>query len=285
MTAKILDGKALAKRLKAELAEGFAELRAKGVEAHLVSLSIGSDEASDRYVASQQKQAEKLGVRYTAERIPADSTWELARAKVHEICARQDVTGMILQLPLPKHLDANLLALEIDPAKNVEGIDPVNLGGIVMQRYGNLPCTARAAVELAAESGVEFKGARAVVVGRSVIVGKPAALLLLDRHCTVTVCHSRSQDLPRICREADILITAVGAKAGLVTGDWVKPGAVVVDVAIIEQEGRICGDVDQASVAEVAGWLSPVPGGVGPVTVQMLYRNTLDAARKQAQSS
>ncbi len=169
----------------------------------------------------------------------------------------------------------------IAPAKNIEGIDEVNLGAIVMKRYLNVPCTARAAVELAVESGIDTNGANAVVIGRSTIVGKPAALLLLDRNCTVTLCHSRSRDLPAIARQADILVTAIGTKAGMVTGDWIKPGAVVVDVGIIDVgEGKIRGDVDFDSASQIAGFITPVPGGVGPVTTQMLYQNLLDAAKK-----
>ena len=278
MAAQKLDGKELAKRIKKELKAGFGALKE---QAHLVSLSIGQDDSSDSYVRSQARQAEKLGVRYTADRIAADSTFQIAAQKIREICGLESVTGMILQLPLPAHLDANELTKLIDPVKNIEGVDPVNLGRLVMQQYGNLPPTARAAVALAAESGIEFKGANAVVLGRSIIVGKPAALLLTDRHCTVTVCHSRTKNLPEVCKRADLLITAMGAKPGAVTAEYVKPGAVVVDVATIWQKdaGGVKGDVDFDSVNEVAGWLSPVPGGVGPVTVQMLFRNLLEAAK------
>ncbi|MCC6464984.1 MAG: bifunctional 5,10-methylenetetrahydrofolate dehydrogenase/5,10-methenyltetrahydrofolate cyclohydrolase [Planctomycetes bacterium] len=282
MGAQMLDGKAYAKTLAEQLKKEFAELKAKGREGHLVSLSIGSDESSDWYVSNQKKAAEKLGVRYTADRIDAASTREQAAARIREICARPDVTGMILQLPVPKHLDANDLAKVIDPAKNVEGVDPDNLGHLVMKQYRNLPCTARAAVELAAQSGIDFKGKHAVVLGRSIIVGKPAAMLLLDKDCTVTICHSRTPNLPEVCRQADILVTAMGAKPGIVNGDYVKPGAVVVDVATIAVEGgKYAGDCDFESVNKVAGWLSPVPGGVGSVTTQILFKNTLETLKRQ----
>lgn len=285
MAAQVLDGKAMAKRMREELSAEFAELKSKGHEAHLVSLSIGSDDSSDWYVNNQKKQAEKLGVKYTAERIPADSTHEQAAGKIREICDDKGVTGMILQLPVPKHLDGNELAKVITPEKNVEGVDPDNLGLIVMNQYRNIPCTARAAVELAAESGIEFKGKRAVVLGRSIIVGKPCALLLLDKHCTVTVCHSRTENMAQIAAEADILVTAMGAKPGMVTGDFVKPGAVVVDVATIATEdGKYKGDCDFDSVNEKAGWLSPVPGGVGSVTTQILFKNTLETLKRQISS-
>lgn len=282
MAAQILDGKALAKKLREELSAEFAALKEQGQSAHLVSLSIGSDESSDWYVNNQKKAAEKLGVDYTAERIPADSTFEQAAAKIREICAKPDVTGMILQLPVPKHLDANELAKVIAPEKNVEGVDPDNLGHLLMNQYRNLPCTARAAIELAAESGIEFKGKHAVVLGRSIIVGKPVALLLLDKHCTVTMCHSRTPNLAEMARQADILITAMGAKPGMVTGDFVKPGAVVVDVATIATEdGKYKGDCDWESVSKQAAWASPVPGGVGSVTTQILFKNTLETLKRR----
>ncbi len=279
--AQILDGKALAKRVRDELTAEFAKLKQQGHAAHLVSLSIGSDESSDWYVNNQKKAAEKLGVNYTAERMEATATHEQAAARIREICAREEVTGLILQLPVPKHLDANELAKVIAPDKNVEGVDPDNLGHLMMKQYRNLPCTARAAVELAAESGIEFAGKHAVVLGRSIIVGKPVALLLLDKNCTVTICHSKTPDLPAVCRQADILVTAMGAKPGMVTGEFVKPGAVVVDVATIAVEGgKYKGDCDWESVSKVAAWASPVPGGVGSVTTQILFKNTLETLQR-----
>lgn len=282
MAAQVLDGKALAKRIQKELTAEFAALKDRGHAAHLVSLSIGSDESSDWYVNNQKKAAEKLGVQYTAERIDASSTHEQASDKIRQICADPGVTGMILQLPVPKHLDGNELAKVIAPEKNVEGVDPDNLGLLVMNQYRNLPCTARAAIELAAESGIDFKGKRAVVLGRSIIVGKPCALLLLDKHCTVTVCHSRTANMAAIAREADILVTAMGARPGMINAEYVKPGAVVVDVATIATEdGKYKGDCDFDSVNEVAGWLSPVPGGVGSVTTQILFKNTLETLKRQ----
>jgi methylenetetrahydrofolate dehydrogenase (NADP+) / methenyltetrahydrofolate cyclohydrolase len=285
MTAKVLDGKALAKRMQKDLAADFAAHKAMGHSAHLVSLSIGSDESSDWYVNNQKKAAEKLGVAYTAERIDAASTFEQAAGKIREICGDPAVTGMILQLPVPKHLDGNELARVIAPEKNVEGVDPDNLGLLVMNQYRNLPCTARAAIELAAESGIDFKGKRAVVLGRSIIVGKPCALLLLDKHCTVTVCHSRTANMAAVAREADLLITAMGAKPGMINAEYVKPGAVVVDVATISVDGGYKGDCDFDSVNEVAGWLSPVPGGVGSVTTMILFKNTLETLKRQVASA
>ncbi|HRJ78033.1 MAG TPA: bifunctional 5,10-methylenetetrahydrofolate dehydrogenase/5,10-methenyltetrahydrofolate cyclohydrolase [Planctomycetota bacterium] len=281
MPAKILDGKAVAKRIKEKLALEFAALRTRGKAAKLVSFAVGVDDGTTSYRKSQKKQAEALGVDYAMVDLPAEAPKDAVVAKLSELNTDNSVTGIILQLPVPKHLNGEELARMIAPAKNIEGIDEVNLGAIVMKRYLNVPCTARAAVELAVESGIDTNGANAVVIGRSTIVGKPAALLLLDRNCTVTLCHSRSRDLPAIARQADILVTAIGTKAGMVTGDWIKPGAVVVDVGIIDVgEGKIRGDVDFDSASQIAGFITPVPGGVGPVTTQMLYQNLLDAAKK-----
>ena len=280
MPAKILDGKAVAKRIKDKLATEFAALRTAGKVAKLVSFAVGVDDGTTSYRKSQKKQAEALGVDYAMVDLPADATRSVVVARLNELNADKSVTGIILQLPVPKHLNGEELARMLAPAKNIEGMDEVNLGAIVMKRYLNLPCTAQAAVELVLESGVDIAGLNAVVIGRSTIVGKPAALLLLDRNCTVTICHSKSKDLKSIARSADILVTAIGTKAGMVTGDWIKPGAIVVDVGIIDiGEGKIRGDVDFDSASSVAGHITPVPGGVGPVTTQMLYTNLLHAAK------
>ena len=241
---------------------------------------MGVDDGTTSYRKSQKKQAEALGVDYAMVDLPADATRSAVIARLNELNADKSVTGIILQLPVPKHLNGEELARMLAPEKNIEGMDEVNLGAIVMKRYLNLPCTAQAAVELVLESGIDVAGLNAVVIGRSTIVGKPAALLLLDRNCTVTICHSRSKDLKSIARSADILVTAIGTKAGMVTGDWIKPGAIVVDVGIIDVgEGKIRGDVDFDSASLVAGFITPVPGGVGPVTTQMLYTNLLHAAK------
>lgn len=277
MPAQILDGKAVAKAIKEKLAKEFAALKTKP---KLVSFAVGVDDGTTSYRKSQKKQAEALGVAYEMVDLPESATAEQVVSRLRELNGDPGVTGIILQLPVPKHLNGEQLARLIAPAKNIEGIDEVNLGAIVMKRYRNIPCTARAAVELAAHSGVDLNGANAVVIGRSTIVGKPASLLLLDRNCTVTMCHSKSKNLKEIAKSADVLVTAIGTRAGMVTGDWIKPGAVVVDVGIIDiGEGKIRGDVDFDSASQVAGWITPVPGGVGPVTTQMLYMNLLDAAK------
>jgi len=277
MPAQILDGKAVAKAIKEKLAKEFAALKTKP---KLVSFAVGVDDGTTSYRKSQKKQAEALGVAYEMVDLPESATAEQVVSRLRELNGDPGVTGIILQLPVPKHLNGEQLARLIAPAKNIEGIDEVNLGAIVMKKYRNIPCTARAAVELAAHSGVDLNGANAVVIGRSTIVGKPASLLLLDRNCTVTMCHSKSKNLKEIAKSADVLVTAIGTKAGMVTGDWIKPGAVVVDVGIIDiGEGKIRGDVDFDGASQVAGWITPVPGGVGPVTTQMLYMNLLDAAK------
>ena len=277
MPAQILDGKAVAKAIKEKLAKEFAALKTKP---KLVSFAVGVDDGTTSYRKSQKKQAEALGVAYEMVDLPESATAEQVVSRLRELNGDPGVTGIILQLPVPKHLNGEQLARLIAPAKNIEGIDEVNLGAIVMKKYRNIPCTARAAVELAAHSGVDLNGANAVVIGRSTIVGKPASLLLLDRNCTVTMCHSKSKNLREIAKSADVLVTAIGTKAGMVTGDWIRPGAVVVDVGIIDiGEGKIRGDVDFDSASQVAGWITPVPGGVGPVTTQMLYMNLLDAAK------
>lgn len=275
MPAQILDGKAVAKAIKEKLAKEFAALKTKP---KLVSFAVGVDDGTTSYRKSQKKQAEALGVAYEMVDLPESATAEQVVSRLRELNGDPGVTGIILQLPVPKHLNGEQLARLIAPAKNIEGIDEVNLGAIVMKRYRNIPCTARAAVELAAHSGVDLNGANAVVIGRSTIVGKPASLLLLDRNCTVTMCHSKSKNLKEIAKSADVLVTAIGTRAGMVTGDWIKPGAVVVDVGIIDiGEGKIRGDVDFDSASQVAGWITPVPGGVGPMTVATLMQNTFDA--------
>lgn len=281
MAAQILDGRAAAKELKAKLKQEFASLKEQGHDAHVVSLSVGSDGSSDSYVRMQAKQAERIGVKYTAERIPADSTVEQVEGKIKEICDDPTITGLILQLPLPGHLNANDLAKSIDPLKNIEGVDPINLGRIIMRPMGLVPCTARASVDLALRSGVDFRGKHAVVIGRSIIVGRPTAMLLLNENCTVTVCHRYTPDVKYHTQQADIVVSAVGVEIGMVKKDWIKPGAIVVDVATIYQDGKTYGDVAFDEVSEVAGWISPVPGGVGPLTVQMLFQNALDALKLQ----
>jgi methylenetetrahydrofolate dehydrogenase (NADP+)/methenyltetrahydrofolate cyclohydrolase len=283
MTAKILDGKELAARLRTKLAAEAKNLRELGVVPKIVSIQVEGDEASSFYVRNQAKTANKAGIEYEHRLLPNTIGAESLAAAISAANDDPSVTGIILQVPLPKGLDGNAFQQMISPAKDIEGITTANLGALVLGGDDLVPCTARAAVEMVLDAGIPIAGKHVVVVGRSNIVGKPLALMMLQRHATVSICHSKTPDLGAVCRQADILMTAVGAKAGLVTRDMIKPGADVIDIAIIPTaEGGITGDVDAAGAMEVAGSLAPVPGGVGPVTVCMLLRNALIAARKQA---
>ncbi len=272
----LLDGKALAYKVKEQVrAEAEALPRRPG----LAVVLVGSDPASRVYVTSKRKDCRECGFYSEEYALLEDTTQAELLELLDELNAREDIDGILVQLPLPKHLDERAVIEAIDPAKDVDGFHPVNAGNLLIGRPGFLPCTPAGVVELLDEYGVEIAGKRAVVVGRSNIVGKPMALLLLRRDATVTVCHSRTPDLAELCRQADILISAVG-KTGLITGDMVKQGAAVVDVAMNRDEsGKLCGDVDFAAVAPKASNITPVPGGVGPMTRAMLMKNTLLAAQ------
>jgi methylenetetrahydrofolate dehydrogenase (NADP+)/methenyltetrahydrofolate cyclohydrolase len=284
-TSALLDGRALAERIRKDHAEEVKALAAAGRRPRLVVLKVGRDEATEEYVRGQRRGAEAWGIDYHVEELPSDADERAVRRSLRAMNADAAVTGVLLALPLPPGLGARSLQHAIDPAKDVEGVHPENLGGCVYGRYALLPCTALAVMALVEASGVEVRGREAVVIGHSEIVGKPTALLLLARDATVTVCHKFTKDVAAHARRADVLVVAVG-KPGLVRPDMVKPGAVVVDVGInavpdpaAPGKSRIVGDVDFAGVSKVAGHLTPVPGGVGPVTVAMLLRNTVLAAR------
>lgn len=283
MTARILDGKELAARLRTKLAAEAKALRDQGVAAKIVSIQVEGDEASSFYVRNQAKTAQKAGIEYEHRLLPNSTDAASLGAAIADANADPAVTGIILQVPLPKGLDGSAFQQMIAPAKDIEGITTANLGGLVLGGDDLVPCTARAAVEMVLDAGIPIAGKHVVVVGRSNIVGKPLALMMLQRHATVSICNSKTPDLGAICRQADILMTAVGAKAGLVTRDMIKPEAHVIDIAIIPTaDGGITGDVEAAGAMEVAASLAPVPGGVGPVTVCLLLRNALIAARNQA---
>jgi len=285
LSARILDGKPIAEQIKQEVAKETAELRGAGVQPGLTVVLVGNDPASEQYVRNKVKACELLGIR--SEKItppPSISTAELL-AIVKELNARDDVDGILVQLPLPSQIDAQRVLLAVDPAKDVDGFHPVSIGNLVTQRPGLRSCTPAGILELLKRNGIPIKGARAVVVGRSDIVGKPTAMLLLHEHATVTICHSRTQDLPGVCREADILVAAIG-KPEMITADYIKPGATVIDVGSNKVDdpaspkgSRWTGDVLFASAKEVAGAITPVPGGVGPLTIAMLMANTLKAFR------
>ncbi|AKF06580.1 bifunctional methylenetetrahydrofolate dehydrogenase/methenyltetrahydrofolate cyclohydrolase FolD [Sandaracinus amylolyticus] len=283
MAAKIIDGKAIAAEVKAEVAQrvtAFVEKhgRAPGLDVVLV----GDDPASQVYVGSKEKQAGTVGIRGAVHRMPSDTTQDALEAKVRELNAARDVDGILVQLPLPKHLDSQRVIDVLEPGKDVDGLTPISTGLLWSDRPGLRPCTPWGCMRLLQHTGVALEGARAVVIGRSALVGKPIAAMLVAKNATVTLAHSRTKDLAARVREADIVIAAVG-KAELVRGDWIKDGAVVIDVGINRSaSGKLIGDVEYAGAAERASWITPVPGGVGPMTIAMLLSNTVDAAERRA---
>jgi len=281
MAAQVLNGKDLAARMRQKLAVKAKEITSAGRPLMIASIVVAGDDASAWYVRNQAKTAEKAGIAYQPIELPGSISGADLEAEITRLNNDPSVTGIILQVPLPKGLDGAAFQRMIAPEKDIEGVTPFNLGLLALGGDELVPCTARAAVELVVDAGLPIAGKHCVILGRSNIVGKPLALMMLQRHATVSVCHSRTPDLGEICRQADIVMSAMGAKPGIVTGDMVKPGAVVVDIATIPtDDGGITGDVDAASVSGVASWLAPVPGGVGPVTVCMLLRNALIAAQR-----
>jgi methylenetetrahydrofolate dehydrogenase (NADP+)/methenyltetrahydrofolate cyclohydrolase len=276
VTAQIIDGKAIAARLRTDLAR--ARSRLAGRRLLLVSLEVGSNQAASVYVRNQQRAAAEVGIEMAHETLPATAGEREVIAAIEGWNRSPEVTGVIVQRPLPAGIDPRAVQSAIDPRKDVEGMHPANMGAILYREPRFPPCTAAAAQQLVLATGIDLRGAETVVVGHSEIVGKPIAILLLHHLSTVTVCHVGTRRLVDHTRRADILVVAVG-KAGLVRGDMIKPGAVVIDIGINQgPDGRLLGDVDFPSAVEVAGHITPVPGGVGPVTVAMLLRNTLRAA-------
>jgi methylenetetrahydrofolate dehydrogenase (NADP+)/methenyltetrahydrofolate cyclohydrolase len=275
----ILDGKLIAERVKAEVkqqVEAFVSTHGRAPQLHVVL--VGDDPASHVYVRNKGKAAKKVGIDGATHTLPADVSQEDLDAMVRELNARDDVDGLLVQLPLPKGLSEQRVLDLIDASKDVDGLHPLNSGLISAGRETLVACTPQGCMRLIAESGVRIEGKSAVVVGRSHFVGKPVAQLLLAEHATVTQAHSRTRDLDSVCRRADILVVAVG-RPMLVKGDWIKPGAVVIDVGINRlDDGRIVGDVDFASAQEHAAAITPVPGGVGPLTIAYLLHNTVQAA-------
>jgi methylenetetrahydrofolate dehydrogenase (NADP+)/methenyltetrahydrofolate cyclohydrolase len=275
MTARILDGKAMAARLRARLAERVAAL---GFRPGLRVVRVGDDPASGVYVRNKDKAAREVGFDSATIHLPAATTEPELLATIAALNADPAVDGILVQLPLPPQIRPDAVLDAIDPAKDVDGFHPVNAGLLATGRPRLVPCTPRGVMHILAEAGVELAGRRALVLGRSQIVGRPMAQLLLAANCTVTIAHSRTRDLPAECRRAEVLIAAVG-RPELVRGDWIGPGAIVVDVGINRlTDGRLVGDVAFAEAAEVAGAITPVPGGVGPMTIACLLENTLDAA-------
>jgi methylenetetrahydrofolate dehydrogenase (NADP+)/methenyltetrahydrofolate cyclohydrolase len=282
VTATIIDGKAVAAQVRAEVKEGVAALVAKtGRPPGLATVLVGADAASAIYVGSKQRACAEAGMAAFDERLPADATAEQVSAVLTRLNEDPAVNGILLQLPVPDQLDGAALGALVDPAKDVDGLTPVNVGRLSLGRPGLRPCTPLGVLDLLASVGTPLQGAEAVIIGRSNLFGKPMAQLLLEANATVTVCHSRTRDLAATCARADVLIAAVG-RARMVKGDWVKPGAVVSDVGINRLESGLAGDVDFDAVREVASAITPVPGGVGPTTIACLLRNTLWAAQAAA---
>ena len=282
MSAEIIDGKAFAANIRAEVARDCAAFREKtGIQPGLAVILVGNDPASEVYVRNKGIQAKEVGFASLEYKLPADTSQEALLAKVAALNADPKVHGILVQLPLPKHLDADAVLNTITPDKDVDGFPPVNVGRLWTGNPVSIPCTPLGCSLILRDRLGDLAGKRAIVIGRSNIVGKPMAALLLAANATVTIAHSRSPDLPALCREADIVIAAVG-KAQLVKGDWLKPGAIVLDVGINRiadgEKTRLVGDVDFASATAVAGAITPVPGGIGPMTIACLLRNTLACA-------
>ncbi|HYF91238.1 MAG TPA: bifunctional methylenetetrahydrofolate dehydrogenase/methenyltetrahydrofolate cyclohydrolase FolD [Symbiobacteriaceae bacterium] len=282
MAAQIIDGKAIAQQVRDEVALDVAQLKEKGITPGLVVIQVGDDPASTVYVTNKEKTAKELGMYSAMYRLPAETSQAEVEALVEKLNADPAVHGILVQSPLPKGLDEQSVFRRILPQKDVDGFHPVNVGNLWLGEEALVPCTPAGCMVLLQKMGVQLKGKKAVVVGRSHLVGKPMAALLLAEHATVTVCHSRTQDLPAVCREADVLVAAVG-RLQMIKGDWIKPGAVVIDVGINPVPGtkKLRGDVDFDSAVEVAGAITPVPGGVGPMTIAMLMSNTVKACKMQ----
>jgi methylenetetrahydrofolate dehydrogenase (NADP+)/methenyltetrahydrofolate cyclohydrolase len=281
MAAKIIDGKAIAEQIQEELATEAADLRARGIEPGLDVVLIGGDPASQTYVRSKLRTAERLGIRSRDHLLPETTPQAEVMALIHRLNADPTVHGILVQCPVPKPLDERAILNAVDPRKDVDGLHPFNAGALMHGGTPMPPCTPAGVMELLRRTGIDPQGKEAVVVGRSDLVGKPVALLLLHANATVTLCHSKTRDLPGVCRRADILVVAIG-RAGMVDASYVTEGAVVIDVGINRVDGKVVGDVDFASVSEKAAAITPVPRGVGPMTITMLMKNTLTAARMAA---
>ena len=275
-----MDGKALSAKVRGEILEKARALAAAGTRPGLAVILVGEDPASQVYVRNKEKACAECGFYSEKYVLPAETSQQALLELVEELGRNPSIHGILCQLPQPAHISEQAVIAAIPPEKDVDAFHPANVGHIMIGDFDFLPCTPAGVMELLDAYGIDPKGKRCVVIGRSNIVGKPMAMLLLHRHGTVTICHSRTQGLADICREADILVAAVG-RAHFVTPDMVKPGAAVIDVGMNRVDGKLCGDVDPAAAA-VAGYLTPVPGGVGPMTITMLMKNTLRAAEKAA---
>lgn len=281
MSAQIIDGKAIAAEIRSELAKQVAELAAQGKTPGLDVILVGEDPASKVYVRNKERTSKEIGINSTVHRLPEETTREELLGLIEKLNNDPTVHGILVQLPLPGHLDEEEVINTISPEKDVDGFHPINAGKLLIgDDDAFVACTPAGVLELVKRTGVPIQGKNVVVVGRSNIVGKPAAVLFLREHATVTVCHSRTQDLPAECRRADILIAAVG-RPEMIKKEWIKPGAIVIDVGINRVDGKLVGDVDYEEVRQVAGAITPVPGGVGPMTIAMLLKATVEAAARE----
>jgi len=281
VTGQLIDGKAIAARVRGEVARAAAVLRARGVAPTLAVVLVGDDPASAVYVRSKTRAAREAGVDVRDHELPATTTQDELIALVRALGDDRAVDGILVQLPLPRGLDADAVIRAIDPAKDVDGLHPMSLGLLAAGKPGFVPCTPKGCMKLLAEVGATIEGARAVVLGRSLLVGKPVALLLQNANATVTTCHSRTRELADEVRRADIVVAAIG-RAELVRGDWIRDGAVVLDVGINRlPDGKLVGDVDTVAASQRARAITPVPGGVGPMTIACLLENTVEAARRR----
>lgn len=281
MSATVIDGRDAARRVRERVGDGCAAFEARhGRKPGLVGIQVGDDPASEIYQRNKAQQAEEAGIAVERMKLPEGTAQAEMDALLDRLAADDAVDGMLVQLPVPEPLAEPAIAARIAPDKDVDGFSPVNIGRLVRGEPCLRPCTPSGVMWLLDDARVPLEGANAVVIGRSVIVGKPQALMLLERNATVTITHSRTRDLAAVCREADIIVAAVGV-AEMVRGDWVKPGATVIDVGMNRLDDRLCGDVAYDEVAEVAGAITPVPGGVGPMTIAFLLANTLQSAERR----
>ena len=279
MSAELLSGKTMSESLRKEIASRVSALKERGLTPGLAVILVGNDPASEIYVRNKGNGCTEVGMYSRTINMPAETTQEELESAIDALNNDLAIHGILVQLPLPKHLDENAALAKILPEKDVDGFHLINAGHMLTGTEGVVACTPRGALHMIKSTGVNLSGKEAVVIGRSNIVGKPMAMLLLKENCTVTICHSRTQNLAEHTRRADILVAAVG-KAGFVTADMVKPGAIVIDVGINRVDGKVKGDVDFDAVKEVAGWITPVPGGVGKMTITMLLMNTVEAAER-----
>jgi len=280
MTAQLIDGNALSKQLRADVAQRAAALRTRGITPGLAVVLVGDNPASQVYVRNKVKACEDNGLHSVLEKYPATLSEAELLARVDALNKDPSIHGILVQLPLPAHIDAHKVIEAISPAKDVDGFHVASAGALMVDQPGFWPCTPYGCMKMLESIGYDLKGKHAVVIGRSNIVGKPMALMLLQKNATVTICHSATQDLKAMTLQADVVVAAVG-KRNVLTADMVKPGAVVIDVGMNHNdEGKLCGDVDFEGVKEVAGYITPVPGGVGPMTITMLLVNTLEAAER-----